>query len=410
MASDLSDCQTEQAGLEGERALAVFYYRLAVGEDISGLQQRKALVAWNRLALAQVQSVPEEGSSLADASYLGAVAQNLRHSGFERFCRQWPEAIDDDSAPAPKADVHRFLKAAFDFQLRSPHLHHDFFSIAPAITPDSMLDLEIRHPFSPEFWTLCLTDSGCGRITSGETQVTLAPGDIVLLQPEFTGKVARAREADHWNCYYLAFRPRAQWLPWLRMDFPALRPIVPAKLAGNVLDAIRRDLQELSAPRHAPRNLTDALCFNLIQNVLIRWSCSRMQVRSRASPAISTGRRDARVRDAAAFFMDHLDSTDSLEDVAARVGLSASHLIRLFKQEFGTSPIRWRDSIRLAKAREQLVKSDVPLARISKAVGWDDPFYFSRRFKQHFGLAPDHYRRRFHSVTTRVRRMPDRSR
>ncbi len=50
-------------------------------------------------------------------------------------------------------------------------------------------------------------------------------------------------------------------------------------------------------------------------------------------------------------------------------------------------------NIRLEKAKELLVKSDLNLSEISQAIGYSDISYFSRIFKKEFQMTPSKYRR-----------------
>jgi AraC-like DNA-binding protein len=68
--------------------------------------------------------------------------------------------------------------------------------------------------------------------------------------------------------------------------------------------------------------------------------------------------------------------------------------VRLFKRQFKVSPIYYVIQKRIAHACSLLTETALPLKQISQAVGYDDPFYFSRMFKKMMGVNPTEYRRR----------------
>jgi len=83
----------------------------------------------------------------------------------------------------------------------------------------------------------------------------------------------------------------------------------------------------------------------------------------------------------------------SLEDVAARVGLSAAHLSRVLSSETGKSFIEHLSDIRIARAKAELASGRMSVKEVGAAVGYADPNYFSRAFKRVTGMTPSDYAR-----------------
>lgn len=87
-----------------------------------------------------------------------------------------------------------------------------------------------------------------------------------------------------------------------------------------------------------------------------------------------------------------------VDDLAARCGLSATHFSRLFKAAFGTSPIDWLRRERISQAKRRLTETRDAVKEIAAQVGYADPFFFSKDFKQLTGFTPGSYRRRENPV------------
>jgi AraC family transcriptional regulator of arabinose operon len=83
-----------------------------------------------------------------------------------------------------------------------------------------------------------------------------------------------------------------------------------------------------------------------------------------------------------------LEESLTLEEVAQGVHLSPSSLSHRFREEFGVSPMRYRETQRLRRARFLLLTTDLPVKAIAGEVGYTNPFHFSRRFRIHFGHSP----------------------
>jgi AraC-like DNA-binding protein len=84
----------------------------------------------------------------------------------------------------------------------------------------------------------------------------------------------------------------------------------------------------------------------------------------------------------------------SLEEAARMAGRSPSTVSRLFKKITGRSFKQYQIWFRLQHAGYMLkTRPNSPVLEIAQAVGFDDPFYFSRLFHKHMGLSPSQYRR-----------------
>lgn len=74
--------------------------------------------------------------------------------------------------------------------------------------------------------------------------------------------------------------------------------------------------------------------------------------------------------------------------LAAEVGLSHNHLLRLFRAAFGTSVVGYIRRRRAEHARHLLVHSTLPIKSIAAEVGVRDLHYFNRLLRQELGAAP----------------------
>jgi AraC-like DNA-binding protein len=95
-----------------------------------------------------------------------------------------------------------------------------------------------------------------------------------------------------------------------------------------------------------------------------------------------------------AYMAEHLDQPLQVATLAAQANFSLSHYFALFKQQTGTAPIIFFIRLRMNYARELLDSTNSSVKEIAGALGYDDPFYFSRVFKSVHQVAPSEYRRR----------------
>lgn len=92
------------------------------------------------------------------------------------------------------------------------------------------------------------------------------------------------------------------------------------------------------------------------------------------------------------FLAGSLAEPVTLQELAALVGLSRTHFCTAFKASTGMQPYAWRIAHRMARARDLLATTRMTVAEVAMAVGYDDPAYFSRLFRNHAGMPPMRYR------------------
>jgi AraC-like DNA-binding protein len=107
-------------------------------------------------------------------------------------------------------------------------------------------------------------------------------------------------------------------------------------------------------------------------------------------------RRDRRLRTAIDYIGAHYTEPLSLASVAKVAGFAPGHFSKLFSRSQGISFDRYVRTLRLGRARHLLANTELEAARVARLSGYRSPQYFSRAFKQAFGVTPVEYRARPH--------------
>ena len=84
----------------------------------------------------------------------------------------------------------------------------------------------------------------------------------------------------------------------------------------------------------------------------------------------------------------------SIHDLAEMVGLSASRLAHLFRDEVGKSIRSYIVECRLQTAARLLEATHERISQIAYSVGFADISNFNHAFKKRFGMSPGEYRQR----------------
>jgi Transcriptional regulator containing an amidase domain and an AraC-type DNA-binding HTH domain len=78
--------------------------------------------------------------------------------------------------------------------------------------------------------------------------------------------------------------------------------------------------------------------------------------------------------------------------VARHVGICRSRLYRAFEEYMNTSPTKYLTRFRMRQACLLLEKTELSVKAVAFSVGFEDPLYFSRRFREVIGRAPSAYK------------------
>jgi len=98
------------------------------------------------------------------------------------------------------------------------------------------------------------------------------------------------------------------------------------------------------------------------------------------------------VEQAIVYINANLHAKLTLSQIAEKTFVSRSTLTKHFRRELGTSVNAYIMDALLSQARQQIIRTALPIRTISENLGFTDQFYFSKCFKTKFGLPPQKYR------------------
>jgi signal transduction histidine kinase/ligand-binding sensor domain-containing protein/DNA-binding response OmpR family regulator len=81
----------------------------------------------------------------------------------------------------------------------------------------------------------------------------------------------------------------------------------------------------------------------------------------------------------------------TVEDLARELGMSRVHLYKKLQALTGKSPLEFIRSLRLQHAAQLLAKSQLTVSEVAYKVGFNNPKYFARYFKEEYNVLPSVY-------------------
>lgn len=187
---------------------------------------------------------------------------------------------------------------------------------------------------------------------------------------------------ETWDEFYIVYdaslMPRFQQCGFVDLERPVW-PIADWAMVNEHLSELER-LANVAVPERVVDRV-DRVCEQLI---LATWLPSHNVVEG--GPEINALLADVR-RD--------LSRPVGLEQEAAQLGMSISTFRRRWAAISSVPPARYLQQLRMREACRLLVETNRAIYDIAAAVGFEDEFYFSRRFRQETRLSPRDYRKAY---------------
>lgn len=251
-------------------------------------------------------------------------------------------------------------------------------------------------PVAVPFAKLIFTLSGWARVESPTGEVHLEAGSILTIPP---GLECRGFPEGHARTVTFYFHPDylADQIRWLSLRHPLVHCLHRALDGEPALDSLRltpaamRDLTPhlVSLSQSSAGALSDFARLSIASEVFD--AVGRLSGQSTGTIP-DTGRvPDREVATALTLLRADLSQRWRIDDLARAVALSPSQLSRLFRAQVGLSPAALLRQLRADRMAELLVTTSLPVSEAAAAVGWRDPAFASRSFKQRFGIAPSVY-------------------
>ena len=235
----------------------------------------------------------------------------------------------------------------------------------------------VREKGRLDFHILYISDGVCYAEHSGK-EYFLTSGGFILYFPNEPQKYRFPKDCNTFTC-------------WLHF-------------AGTAIMEIFADLNLKSGVYTMQKNKTVSTIFN---KIITFYSLGNTKYELQANACLlnlisvlslnetekySTAYPDF-IIDAVKYIHLHWQKTVSISDLAEISGLSKSRFTHIFKEYTGVSPLLYITNVKIEKAKEFLLNTDMSITDVSETVGYDDAFYFSRVFKKYTGKSPRNYRK-----------------
>lgn len=233
------------------------------------------------------------------------------------------------------------------------------------------------------FTEVMLVTEGVGELQLTDRALPLRPGTGVVVNPYVLHTERSSKKAPLEYIVFGVDRMRLADLQAETLDVVSFRDEHNALLP----------LLDFMVNEYAARPTDSAIVLNhMVTAVMTVIARDRWQMVPADSAQIP---RDAQVlKDYLdAHFKEHM----TLEDLSFVLHLDKFHLIKIFKESFGDTPMNYVLTRRLAESMSLLRTTDYAIGQIAEIAGFDSQSYFNQVFKAKVNVSPSLYRHLAHA-------------
>lgn len=267
-------------------------------------------------------------------------------------------------------DLEAYARAAYDIGYAHWHPEIELILVVEGLVEYRVGDgAVLLHPGEGLFINTQTLHSVHGRRGSGAKMYA------ILFHPQLL-----ARGGDRIYDKYVMPVLRNTALPYVRLDpaTPWQASLLESLQRVAALDRAGEDGYELAA----------------VGELLSFWrELVRARSDARAPQDTQRALADQRVKQMLGFIHTHFADAITLDDIARAASISKSECQRCFTRALGVSPVEYLIACRLEAAAAALRGSTQPVSDIALSCGFNSLSYFSKRFRETYGMTPLAYRK-----------------
>lgn len=254
-------------------------------------------------------------------------------------------------------------------------------SLAIVVYNTGMQQCESGHSWGPavrDHFLIHYVISGRGTYECGGKTYPVGAGDLFLVYPNEIISYA-ADQTEPWQYCWVGFNGT---------EVQRMLDLTPFKRDNLVLSISDEELCQRLIDIYDARGNKPTDELNMIGRLYLFLS---KLIDLRGSDREETDVTSDYIENALKYIQYNYSHSIDISTIAANIGISRSHLYRVFIKHLGLSPNDYLTQYRINMACSLLRNSKLTISNIANSVGYDDPLYFSRVFKKVKGVSPSIY-------------------
>ncbi len=272
-------------------------------------------------------------------------------------------------------------KSVLKSSVFNKRLLSQFYICSLGYYPQAKDHFTYRKKGLPEnFLFYCVDGQGWYKI--GENKYTVNPNEFFIL-PQNVEHAYGSDESNPWTIYWIHFG--GELLPYFNQSKAVQTHYKPFHIRSS--DEIVSQFSKIYRTLELGYSIDNLMFANMCLTYFLTLFIFNAK-HYKTNPADKIHCIDSAIL----YMQDNIHQNLTLNELCSHYNYSASRFSSLFKQKTGYAPIDYFIQMKMQKATQLLDFTDRSIKDIALTFGFDDPYYFSRRFSKIIGMSPKKYR------------------
>jgi AraC family transcriptional regulator, arabinose operon regulatory protein len=236
----------------------------------------------------------------------------------------------------------------------------------------------VERPHGTSEYILILCLSGRGSCTLAGKDWEIGPGQLLFLPPREPHLYSANRRAP-WTILWGHFRGERAVDYLMALGVSREQPLITVSDTAPLSAAFE------DSYHHVTSGFGEAAMIGLSTGFSRLLGLARVLQKASGDHPLKT---NSRLLKALALLRDTPEKPWTVKQMSQEAGLSIPHFTELCRRQTGMPPLAYLIRLRLQMAMNLLQTGHHNVEEAARAVGYEDPFYFSRLFRQHLGIPP----------------------
>ncbi len=223
---------------------------------------------------------------------------------------------------------------------------------------------------------------GEGVIETKKGVFSINPGTIILIQPGMWHRYRPNKETG-WTENYIGMEGDIIKRVFKNKILNGKQPIINCGLKEDLIDSYDYIFKLVQKEKPGYQQIASGSALRLLGLVV-------SYVKNKDFKGLPI---DSSMEEAKFYMRKNLSQNIDFTELASSLNLGYSYFRKMFKKHTGVSPGQYHMQLRLMKAKELLLSTNMPIKEISLEIGMDSIHYFSRLFKNKMGVPPSEIRK-----------------
>ncbi len=232
----------------------------------------------------------------------------------------------------------------------------------------------------PEYQINYITE-GSGLLETKSGKYRIKAGSIMLIKPGMWHRY-KPNKKSGWVEHYIGIEGDIADRLFTNPILNTKTPVIHCGLKESLIDCYYKIFELAQKEKPGFQMISSGIAIRLLGSLV-----SEVKNRDFKNKPLESAMESARF-----IIRDNLNKNLDFKDVAASLNLGYSYFRKMFKKNTGVSPGQYHLHLRLMKARELILSTDLPIKQVAYETGFESIHYFSRLFKNKMGAPPSEMR------------------